>query len=354
MIKLIGKIKKMNNVTILNLYSKNLGNEISKINNKILVKNYKDGLKIEPNGNHHATIARNRRIQISITNLIKKGIVDYKKIEKKEIPVYINLSEWNLKEISKNGIGLPISKDIPENLISKRAAIRNNKNKYLIDISSKKLHDLCVKNRIRCLFNRLNKEIILIRSNLIESRRICPHSKKRVQICIPKEILNKDEIENLSNLRWLPINIRLNLESFGLKIIDFYSVSEERELVRYLIERKLKIEVKDYRDPYDIFLPEYNSGIEIHNSMPYSVDLSTRHKVKPGQVRLRILEADNLIRNKKVNNFFVILNNGWENGRFIKELTDNLSKGVYVFFTDFKRDWYKNIGEKIVEHSRIN
>jgi hypothetical protein len=116
-----------------------------------------------------------------------------------------------------------------------------------------------------------------------------------------------------------------------------------------LIKKGLKIGIKDYRDPYDIFLTESISCIEVHNSNPNKEDLSTRHKVKPGLVRLRILEADYLVKNNRINNFFVILNRGWENGKYINEITENITKGVYILFTDFNEDWYKKIGEIIID-----
>lgn len=351
MIRLIGKIKQIGTVKILNVYSKNLAKEILKRKNKISIKSYEDGIIIGPNGKFHATIAQDKRIQISITKIIKKKIIESKKINNKEIYIYINPLEWNLKEIISKSIHIaPISNHIPKNLMIKRAAIKPNKNKYYLDLSIKRLYELAKEDTIKCLFNRDNEGIIIIRSTKPEARRLTPHSKKRVQISIPKEIIKEMELKEIDANWWFPINIKMNLKSFGLNITDFYSIKEEMELVASLLENGIKIKVKDYRNPYDIFIPQHNSGIEIHNSTPGPADLSTRHNVRPGQVRLRILEAENLIRNKKVDNFFVILNKSWENGKYIKELTENVYEKVNVFFTDFKKDWNKEISKKIIKN----
>jgi len=347
--KLIGKLKHMKNVRILSIYSKNLAKQIKKGKNQVSIKDFKDGINIRPNGKIHATIAKEKRIQISITNLIKKGIIDSNKTKKTELPVYIDPAEWNLKDILQKSIGLPITKEIPRNLISKRAAITRKNKQYYIDISLKKLYELTKLYGFRCLLKKDYKDIIIVKSNSLNSRKITAHSKKRIQISIPRKMLNNKEIKALSKSSWLPINIKFNIESFKIKIEDFYSIKEEYELVKYLVRKNLKIKIKDYKDPYDIFIINSNSGIETHNSIPYPNDLSTRHRIKPGQVRLRILEADFLVRHKKVNSFFVILNEKWRDTKYIKELTDSLSKQVFVVFTDFQGDWYKKIGNKIIE-----
>ena len=126
MIRLIGKIKKIKNIRILNIYSKNLASEISKKNNKIFIENFKNGIIIKPNGSIHATIAQGKRIQISITNLIKNGIISKEKTEKDDIFIYLEKSEWNIKEILQKTKGCPLTEEIPKDLIEKKAAFRKS------------------------------------------------------------------------------------------------------------------------------------------------------------------------------------------------------------------------------------
>lgn len=352
MIKLIGKLKHINNIRILSVYSKNLAKGIERRGNLVSIKDFKEGIILKPGKEVHATIAQQKRIQISITNLIKKGVIKKEKTNKKEISVYLNLSDWGIEEILRKGVGSPLTKTSPKNLISKRAAIACKGNQYYIDLSIKRLYEICKNNKIKCLLKKDNEGFILVKSNSINARRLTPHSKKRVQISLTKEILDKIELDKLSQKSWLPIYIKLNLKSFYLEISDFYSITEEKELVKYFSENNTKIKIKDYRDPYDIKLIKYNSLIEIHNSNPNYNDLTTRHKIKAGQVRLRILEADFWTRNKGVNKFFIVINKKWESGKYIKELTNLIDKKVKVLFTDFQNEWYKKIGEEIIKHSK--
>jgi hypothetical protein len=347
MIKLIGRVKESNSVIILNIYSKNISEKVLEMQNKISIKNYKDGILIQPNGKIHATIAQNKRIQVAITKLIREGIIDSKHIKNKEISVYINSSEWGLKEIIQKSIHiLPLSKDIPGDLMEKRAAIRLNNKKYYLDISSKRLYELAKKEGIKCLFNTDDKNIVIIKSNLPEARKLTPHSKKRIQISIPKKILDGEKIIALNKKGWLPVIIQLNLNSFRLEVSDFYSVKEENELVKYLSKNGVKVAIKDYTDPFDIKILDRNTVIEVHNSTPDKADFASRHKVRIGQVRLRILEADYSIKNRSANKFFLILNSLWQNNRYISEL--KVENRVHILFTDFRDKWYERIGKDII------
>ena len=350
MIKLIGKIRKngKGSARILVIHCKNLVSKIRETKNKIHVSDFRDGVVIKPEGESHATIAAEKRIQIALMALIKNKIIDSTKIKKQEVPVYLDLSEWNLKEALRKSIGSPMTTKYPKNLTSKKAAIRTNKkNRYFLDISSKKLHELAKKETIKVLINR-KKEIILVRSDKLKARRLTPHGKGRTQIAVPKEILKRKEILNLNKNSWLPTNIKLNLESFGLTLTDFYHIKEERQIAESLIEKKIKVKIKDYTDPYDIFLPEYNSCIETHNSIPNQEDFVTRHKVRPAMVRLRILEADFLIKNNKVNKFFLIINKKWKDKKYINELTEKIDKKVHIIYTDFTNNWNGKVGKEII------
>lgn len=348
MLKLIGRIIINNkNTKLLVIHSKKLSEEVYKIKNKIYLENFLDGLKIEPGGNIHATIASGKRLQIAITTLIRNKKI---KAETNIIPIYLNESLWkiNKKEILKKSVGNPISSIIPSNLVIKRAAIRPNRERFYLDISSKKFHDISKEKIIKCLFNRIDDSIIIINSDDIEARKLTPHSKKRIQISIPEELLKKEEIKKIKNNGWLPINLKLNLESFGLKINDFYSIKEENELVEYLINKKVKIKIKEPSDPYDILIKKKNVAIEVHNSVPKYGDLVTRHKIKPGMVRLRILEADFLTKNKELTKFYLIINEEWKKGKYIQELINKVNKKVKIFFTDFKNEWCEKMGNEII------
>lgn len=343
MIRLFGRLKE----NILIVHSKNLSNAVRANNNRISLTNYLNGLKLSPLGNIHATIASEKRLQISIGNLLKKNIIT---ITKEEIPVYILPEEWNLEEgeILLKGKGLPLSKEIPKEIISKKGAIRKSKKNYYLDISSKRLSEIARKEIIKVLFNREGGRFILIKSNDPKARKLTPNSKKRIQIAIPKEMLNEREIKELSSKHWFPVLLQLNLKSFGLEIKDFFSISEERKIVETLTEKGMKIKIKDPSDPYDFLINE-NIGIEVHNSLPKYGDLVTRHKIKPGMVRLRILEADFLTKEKIISRFFVILNKKWEESKYIQELINSINKNAIVLFTNFEKDWDKETSEEIIK-----
>lgn len=348
MIKITAKIKNKP-IKLINIYSKNLVEEIKKQGQKIKLENFKEGLILKPGKEIHVTIAANKRIQIAIGKLIKNKLIDPSIINKKSVPLYLDLNDWNLKEIFRKSVGLPITNESPKDLVIKNGAIRtNNQNQYFLDLSSKKLYELAKKESIRCLLNRKNEEITLVRSNDIGSRKLTSHGKRRVQISIPLEVLLETEVIKLKDESWLPIKIQLNLNSFGLTVLDFYNVKEERELVETLINKNIKINIKNYNDPYDIYLPEYKTIIELHNSIPGLQDLSTRHKVRPAMVRLRILEADYLVRNKIADISFVVLNKKWENGKYIQEIIKDINNKVIIVFTDYKENWSNNVGNKII------
>jgi len=347
MIKLKGRIEKRNTCKLLVIHSKKLS---EKLKDKISLENYGDGLIIKPKGNIHATIAAQKRLQIALTNLIKDKKIRIKEV--KEIPIYLNEKEWKIKkeEILAKGVGNPLSNIVPKNLIIKNATIRNNRGRYYLDISSKKLYEISKNKIVKCLFNKTKDSIIIINSNETNARRITPHSKKRVQIAIPKELLKKSEKLKLDEKDWLPIKLKMNLKSFGLNIDDFYSIKEEKELVIYLSNEGIKIKLKEPSDPYDILIKEKKVGIEIHNSTPRYGDLVTRHKVKPALIRLRILEADFLVRKKELNKFFVIINKKWERGKYINELIKKENKNVKILFTNFKNKWEEKIGQEILKN----
>lgn len=349
MIELKGKIENRGSVKILIIHSKKLSEKVNQIKNRVNIKNFGNGLILTPKGDIHVTIAANKRLQIAITTLIKKEKI--KISNQNNIPLYLKEEDWKIteNEILAKSIGNPLSKIIPYNLIKKNAALCKKGKKYYIDISSKAFHDICRKNIIKCLLNRIKDSIIIIKSEKIRARRLTPHSKKRVQIAIPKEIIRENEIKKLDKIGWLPIILKLNIESFGLKISDFYGNKEEKELVIYLSKQNIKIKVKEPSDSYDMLLPESKTGIEVHNSDPRYGDLVTRHKIKPGMVRLRILEAEFLTKNKDLKKFFVVLNKKWKNGKYIQELINKTNRNVKVLFTNFKDKWYERIGKEIIK-----
>ncbi len=347
MIKIKGKIKNCRTTKLLIIHSKKLSEKIIEIGNKINIQNFKEGLILDPKGDTHVTIAADKRLQIAITKLVKKGRIELN--NQTVIPIYLDESKWKISknDILKKSIGDPSSEITPEDLTRKNAALSKRGGKYYLDISSKALYGLVKKNRIKCLLNKNKGEMIIIRSDEINARKLTPHSKKRVQIVIPKKILNKGERNKLEKKAWIPIILKLNLNSFGLEINDFYSIKEEKELVGYLIKNKVKIKVKEPSDPYDILLEE-NIGIEIHNSIPHPSDLITRHRVKPALVRVRILEADFLVRKGDLNKFFVIINEKWKEGKYIQEVIRKVTKKVIVIFTNFEKGWENDIGDKII------
>ena len=348
MLILVGRIITNNkNTKLLVIHSKELSNRVIGNKNSISIRNYNEGLLISPKGETHVTIAKGKRLQVAITNLMKSGKISLN--EKRNVFVYLDEKEWkiNKNEILGKSVGSPLSKIIPSDLIAKNAGVRINNGRYYLDISSKKLHDIVKSETVKCLFSRLQDDIIIIKSEEFNARRLTPHSKKRVQIAIPKELLNKNEIAKLNKKKWLPIRLKLNLASFNLIMSDFYSIKEERELVEYMDKKGVKIKIKEPADPYD-FLINNNIAVEIHNSIPKYGDLVTRHKVKPALVRLRILEANFLIKTKKVNKFFIIINKKWEEGRYIREVISKDDENIRVFFTDFKGKWYEKIGNKII------
>jgi len=347
---IIGRIENCKSSKILVIHNKKLTEKAKEFEQKITLKKHLNGIEIIPKGETHVTIGQNKRFRITITQLIKDKTLPIH--NKNQIKIFIDLEKWgiNKKELFNKGKGNPLTKIIPKDLIRKKATIKKGLRTYYIDISSKRLYEISKEEKITCLFNRLKEEIIIINSNNKEARRLTPHSKKRVQIAIPKEILTKKEIKKLSSKSWLPINIQINLESFQLKISDFYGNKEEKELVEYLVNEGIKIKIKEPSDPYDILLKDKGYGIEIHNSFPYKKDLATRHRVKPALVRLRILEAIFLIKNKKLNKFFVIINKKWEKGKYIQELINKEDNQVKILFTNFEDKWEEKIGEKILKN----
>ncbi len=350
MIELKGKIEKRGNVRILVIHSKKLSEKIKQRGNKVTVKNFKGGLILIPKGDSHVTIAANKRLQIAVTTLIKKG--EIKIGDQEKTPLYLNEEDWEIteNEILAKGIGSPLSKIIPLNLTKKNAGLCKKGGRYYLDISSKEFYNICKKNRIKCLLNRKGNPIIIIKSDSIKARKLTPHSKKRVQIAIPKEIISKNEIKKLDKIGWLPIILKLNIQSFMLKISDFYGVKEEKDLVNYLVGQDIKIKIKEPADPYDILIRDKNIAVEVHNSIPKREDLVTRHKVKPALVRLRILEADFFIKNKEVNKFFVIINEMWKNGKYINELIKGSDQNTVVLFTNFKDKWEEKVGQELLRN----
>ena len=324
---LIGRIENCKNSKVLVIHNKILAEKVREFGQKISIKKYLDKIEIIPKGLFHVTIGQNKRFRITITKIIKDKIIQID--HKNKIKVLIDLKKWKIteEELFYKGKGNPLTKIVPGNLVKKNAAIKKGPRTYYIDISSKRLYEISKEKKINCLFNRINKNILLVRSYKKEARKLTPHSRKRVQIAIPKIILNKQELKDLSSKSWLPITLQINLKSFDLKTKDFFHIKEERELVEYLIKKGYKIKIKNSSDPYD-FLINNKIAVEIHNSIPKQGDLTTRHKVKPALVRLRILEADSLTKNKKLDKFIVIINQKWEEGKYIKEVINKKNKNI--------------------------
>jgi len=348
MIKTTGTMRDNNVTRVLTIHSKNLAEAITNINREVTLENYNEGVILKPHGNSHATIVKNKRIQIAIKTLVKKGLLNQRLMKEKNIFVYIDKNEWGIEEFWEKSRGDPMTNVCPDNLVVKRAGIRTNtRGRYFLDISSKKLYELAKNNTIRCLINK-KEDITIIKSNDPAARKLTPHGIRRIQISIPQEALTKEELSKLNINSWLPINLKLNLKSFGLSMTDFYSVKEEKELADFLIKKGMEIKVKDYRDPYDLLLPEKKVAIEVHNSSPSEYDFSTRHKIKPAMIRLRILEAEFFLNKLNLERFIVIINEKWAGGKYIKELTDCIDKKINVIYTDFKEGWCKKIENNLI------
>lgn len=345
---LIGRIERCKNSKILVIHNKTLTEKTKKFGQKITLKIHPNGIEIIPKGKTHVTIAAQRKLRITITSLVRDKIIKIK--NKNKVKIIVDLKKWKIvkKDLFKKGRGNPTTSLIPKNLIKKNAGIRKSGRTYYIDISSKKLFEISKEKNLKCLFNRIKGDIILIKSYNKEARKITPHSNKRIQIAIPKNFLNKKEIASLSSKSWLPIKLQMNLESFDLKIKDFFHIKEEKELVENLIKKGCKLKIKNPSDPYD-FLINNKIAVEVHNSIPKYGDLVTRHKVKPALVRLRILEADSLTKNKKINKFFVIINKKWKEGKYIQEVINKKNKNMQVFFTEFENKWYEKTGDEIIK-----
>lgn len=337
-------IRRPSGTIILVIYSKLLCSKILKIKQKVSIIKYRNGLIIKPNGGLHATIASGKRIQIAITKLYKNILLKFSTI----IPLYVNLNEWGMKKIVERATGFipPISLDLKKFVI-KPAAIKKTKKHFYIDISFKKLSDLADKEVLRCLLSRDDAYFVMIKSDDLHARKLTKHSKRRIQIALPQNLLASEEVAILEKKKWFPILLKFDISSFGLDICDFYTVTEEGELVKNLVKKGIIITPKNYKDPYDIYLNDYSSCIEIHNSIPSTTDLNLRHGIRSGQVCLRVLEGQYLINKLNLKHAFIIINNSWRENKHIMDLINDMDKRVHVLFTNFNKNWSEEISDKI-------
>jgi len=337
-------IKRKCGTVLLRVYSKPLTKRILELGQRITLLRFRDGFTIKPDGSKHVTVVANKGLQIAITRLSREyGLEVFK-----TIPVYIDTDTWKIEFLLKKAIGIPITHTIPKKLIHRRAAITRKYNKYCLDITFKKLNKLSERITIRCLIKRVGDGFVIVKSNNLNARKLTPHSKRRIQISIPKSMLSKNEINFLSVNSWFKTKVKFDPDSFGLSLADFYTVKEENELVKAMIERGIKVVPKDYRAPYDILLKKSKCCIEVHNSLPVPEDFSSRHRIRPGQVRLRILEAHYNISKYNLKHSFVIINNAWKRSKHISSMNISNTR-VHVIFTDFNSNWAEKTTQKILD-----
>ena len=326
-----------------------LADKVKEADNKIFIFNFKDGFLIKPNGNKHITTPAGKRLQIAVTRLIKTDL----NIQNSEVPIYVNPEEWNVKYLLKRPQGSPEIK-LPimhkKDLVIKKASLSKNvasKNKFNLHFSSKAIFNIAKKNEMRFLINREGNIFTLIKSDKPQSRKLVAHSGNRLQLSIPKFMLNKNDIYKLSRSNWHKVFVRLDLNSFNLNVDDFFFIREEKELVKSLTKRGFDVNIKDAEFPFDILLKN-RVAIEIHNSKATNYDLSSKHGLRAAQVRLRIFEGLYNKRKLDLKKVFIILNNEWKKSKHVEQLSEEASsKGIHVLFTSFKNKWSNLIAEEI-------
>lgn len=336
-------------VKILNVYSKPLADKVREAGNKIFMFNFKDGFLIKPNGDKHITIPSGKRLQIAVTKLVKTDL----NIQKSEVPIYVNPEEWNIKYLLKSPQGspeikLPIIEE--KNLVIKKAALSKNvasKNKFNLHFSSKAIFNIAKNNEVRFLINRKDNIFTLIRSDEPQSRKLVAHSGNRLQLSIPKPMLNENDFYKLSKNNWYKVFVRLDLKSFKLNVDDFFFIREEKELVKSLTKRGFEVNIKDVEFPFDILLKN-KIAIEIHNSKATKYDLSSKHGLRAAQVRVRIFEGLYNKRKLNLDKVFIILNDEWKKSKHVEQLRREAeTKGIHVLFTSFKNNWSYLITKEI-------
>lgn len=331
---------------VLGIYSKPLAMAVIERHQKVSLTPFADGLLIEPNGPLHVTIAAKKRLQIAATKLLRE-IFDGNVPE--TIPIYVCMKTWGLSELLRHATGSPLTTIFPTGLVAKRAAIKQDRNRFYIDVSSKGLGEVARRSLIRCMLARDGENFIMIKANGPKARKLTSHTKgRRVQISIPKTMLTDEELKLLAKKGWLGgIKLKFALSTFGISDADFYTVKEEKELVNTLTDMGIRVSPKDARSPYDIGMENHNSYIEVHNSTSSHAELKSRHNIRMGQVRLRILEAQYLANNPSVNHAFVVVNESWIKSKHVVDLVSNLNHKTHVLSTDFKDGWAKKIARTI-------
>lgn len=336
-------------VKILNVYSKPLSEKVIDSDNKISILNFRDGFLIKPGGDKHITVPSGKRLQIAVTKLIKTNMYT----QKTGVPIYVNPEDWNIKYLLKKPQSSPETKlfSIPKkSLLIKKASLSKNvasKNKFNLHFSSKAIFNVAKNNEIRFLINRKDNIFTLIRSDKPQSRKLVAHSRNRLQLSIPKSMLNGNDIYKISKNNWYKVFVRLDLKSFDLKVDDFFFIREEKELVKSLTKRGFEVNAKDNEFPFDILLKN-KVAIEVHNSKATKYDLSSKHGLRATQARVRIFEGLYNKRKFNLNKVFIILNNEWKKSKHVKQLSkEAAAKGIHVLFTSFKNNWSNLITKEI-------
>lgn len=333
-------VRRPKGTIVLEIYSKLLASKVIESGSKISLTRHNDGLLIRPNGSMHATIVAGKRLQISVTRMFREF---FKTIPLK-IPIYVGLETWGLRELLRHASDSPISTSIPSNLIAKRAATRRSRNKFYLDMCSKGMSEVVKRESVRCLLARDGKDFILIKSRDPRARKLTSHTKgRRIQISVPKTLLTNDEVKLLSKKAWLKTWLKFVPSSFNVSFADFYSVKEEKELVDALASIGIEVAPKDRGVPYDIYLPGLESCVEIHNSIPSNDDFGSRHRIRTGQVRLRILEAQHLTAESHIKHAFVVVNELWKKCGFVTDLVSDSNNKVHVLFTNFHNGWAREV-----------
>ncbi|MCX6767561.1 MAG: hypothetical protein NTY90_02405 [Candidatus Micrarchaeota archaeon] len=338
-----GRIRKTKwNSLVLVIYSKTLSDRVAELNGQVALERFGDGLLLKPKGDLRATVVVNKRIQISATRMLRS-------FSSSQINVYVDKQMWRIKEIFLKGTDpVGIIDALPENILIKRAAIVRTRNRYNLDFSFMALAKKLSKKSLKCRIDRCQNTFLINPCHSEKGRRLYAHSGKRLRISLPRAALSEQELDVLSTRGRLPVFVGFDPMDLKISQIDSYTVSEEKELAASLMSKGIRIGLKDIRERGDIILTDYPAAIEIHNSLPNEFS-SSKHSIKAGQVRLRLLEGYYLVKSERFDSYFVVINRNWMKINHIGELVSELRNArVFTILTGFDNGWSNGASDEIL------
>jgi len=173
---------------------------------------------------------------------------------------------------------------------------------------------------------------------------------------ISPSLIKEEENELFKNgRRSFSSRIIFSEKEFNLDISKHFSVREERELAYALVKQNINIRIPQMgKREADIVIKDSNAQIEITNLKPSKINRNKNNAHGEGaHINARLCEGFLRVTKNIVPYYFLIINKGWSEYRWVKETCNLIQPNVVTIYTDFSGDWAGLVAKEILHKIKL-